>query len=86
MRHLGLSDSLHPQRNVGPVLQDYEIRLHRIDGEYSASYFSAFFSDQDALASARLLLNERLPTAAVWTGTRRVGQVYRAAPNLPLAS
>jgi len=71
---------------MGPAMRPYEIRLHRTDGEYSASYFSAFFSDQDALASARLLLNERLPSAAVWTDTGRVGQVYRAAPNARLAS
>jgi|KBSMisStaDraftv2_1062788.scaffolds.fasta_scaffold1139263_2 hypothetical protein len=71
---------------MGPVMRDYEIRLHRADGEYSASYFSAFFSDQDALASARLLLSERLPSAAVWTDKGRIGQVYRAASKLPLAS
>jgi len=67
-------------------MRAYEIRLHRADGEYSASYFSAFFSDQDAMASARLLLNERLPSAAVWADTGRVGQVYRAATNRLLAS
>lgn len=71
---------------MGPALQNYEIRLHRIDGEYSVSYFSAFYSDQDALASARILLNERLPSAAVWNDKERVGQVYRAAPQMPLAS
>jgi hypothetical protein len=65
---------------MGPALQNYEIRLHRTDGEYSASYFSAFYSDQDALASARILLSERLPSAAVWNDKERVGAVYRAAP------
>ena len=65
----------------GVVMQSYEIRLHRADGEYSASCFSAFVSDRDALASARMLLNERLPSAAVWADTRRVGQVYRCAPQ-----
>ena len=63
----------------GVVMQSYEIRLHRADGEYSASCFSAFVSDRDALASARMLLNERLPSAAVWADARRVGQVYRGA-------
>jgi len=67
-------------------MQNYEIRLHRTDGEYSVSYFSAFYSDRDALASARTLLNEHLPSAAVWNDKERVGQVYRAAPRLPLAS
>jgi hypothetical protein len=62
-------------------MQSYEIRLHRADGEYSASCFSAFVSDRDALASARVLLNERLPSAAVWSDARRVGQVYRGAPQ-----
>ena len=66
-------------------MQSYEIRLHRADGEYSASCFSAFVSDRDALASARVLLNERLPSAAVWEGWRRVGQVYRSAPQ-PLSA
>jgi hypothetical protein len=60
-------------------MQSYEIRLHRADGGYSASCFSAFVSDRDALASAKVLLNERLPSAAVWEGGRRVGQVYRSA-------
>jgi len=63
----------------GVSMQSYEIRLHRAEGEYSASCFSAFVSDRDALASARVLLNERLPSAAVWNDARRVGQVYRSA-------
>jgi hypothetical protein len=71
---------------MGPVLQNYEIRLHRTDGEYSVSYFSAYFSDQDALASARILLSERLTSAAVWNDNGRVGQVYRAAPKVTLIS
>jgi hypothetical protein len=71
---------------MGPTLQNYEIRLHRSDGGYSVSYFSAFYSDQDALTSARILLNERLPSAAVWNDRERVGQVYRAASKTPLAS
>lgn len=67
-------------------MQSYEIRLHRADGEYSASCFSAFVSDRDALASAQVLLNPRLPSAAVWEGGRRVGEVYRnAAQSLPAA-
>jgi hypothetical protein len=69
----------------GVVMQSYEIRLHKADGEYSASCFAAFVSDRDAMASARMLLNERLPSAAVWADTRRVGQVYRSAPR-PLAA
>ena len=40
-------------------MRSYEIRLHRADGEYSASCFSAFVSDRDALASALVLLSER---------------------------
>jgi hypothetical protein len=67
-------------------MQNYEIRLHRSDGEYSASYFSTFYSDRDALASARTLLNEGLPSAAVWNDKERVGQVYRAALKPPLVS
>jgi hypothetical protein len=67
-------------------MQTYEIRLHRADGEYSASCFSAFISDLDALASARVLLNERLPTAAVWEDARRVGEVHRSAKLPPLAA
>lgn len=67
-------------------MQNYEIRLHRTDGGYAISYFSAFYSDQDALASARILLNEHLPSAAVWNDKERVGQVYRAALKAPLAS
>ena len=63
----------------GVAMQSYEIRLHRADGEYSASCFSAFVSDRDALASARMLLNERLPSASVWSDARRVGQVFRGA-------
>jgi hypothetical protein len=63
----------------GVVMQSYEIRLHRPDGGYSASCFSAFISDRDAMASARALLSEKLPSAAVWDDTRRVGQVYRSA-------
>ena len=63
----------------GVVMQSYEIRLHKADGEYSASCFSAFVSDRDALASAQVLLNERLPSAAVWAEARRVGEVYRSA-------
>jgi len=61
----------------GVAMQSYEIRLHKADGEYSASCFSAFVSDRDALASALILLNERLPSAAVWAEARRVGEVYR---------
>jgi hypothetical protein len=60
-------------------MQSYEIRLHRTDGEYSASCFSAFISDRDALASAKVLLSERLPSAAVWQEARRVGEVFRHA-------
>lgn len=67
-------------------MQSYEIRLHRSDGEYSASFFSTFYSDRDALASARTLLNEGLPSAAVWNDKERVGQVSRAASNTLLAS
>jgi hypothetical protein len=67
-------------------MQSYEIRLHRADGEYSASCFSAFVSDRDALASAQILLNEHLPSAAVWAEARRVGEVYRSARQvLPAA-
>lgn len=58
-------------------MRSYEIRLHRADGEYSASCFSAFVSDRDALASALVLLSERLPSAAVWEDARRVGEVFR---------
>ena len=60
-------------------MQSYEIRLHRADGEYSASCFSAFISDRDALASAQVLLSDRLPSAAVWEDARRVGEVFRNA-------
>lgn len=67
----------------GVVMRSYEIRLHRADGGYSASCFGAFVSDRDALASAKILLSERLPSAAVWDENRRVGQVYRRSP-LPL--
>jgi len=63
----------------GVAMQSYEIRLHKVDGEYSASCFSAFVSDRDAMASAQVLLNERLPSAAVWSEARRVGVVYRGA-------
>jgi hypothetical protein len=69
----------------GVAMQNYEIRLHKADGRYSASCFSAFVSDRDALASARMLLSEGLPSATVWADSRRVGVVARSAPQ-PLAA
>jgi hypothetical protein len=67
-------------------MRSYEIRLYRADGEYSASCFSAYISDRDAMASARVLLTERLPSAAVWEDARRVGDVHRSAKQpLPAA-
>lgn len=64
----------------------YEIRMYRASGKFSASCFAVCASDRHAMAAARALLTRDLPRAAIWEDNRPVGQVYRIAPEAPVAA
>jgi hypothetical protein len=55
----------------------YEIRFYRCDGSFSVLCLVNFASDRHAVSSARLLLDDQLPTAAVWQENRLVADVRR---------
>jgi len=59
-------------------MESYEIRFAGLQGPICC--FGLYPSDHQALRSAQNLLDKYRRAAAVWQGTRRVGEVHRAAP------
>jgi hypothetical protein len=66
------------------MMESYEIRFYGPQGTRSICCFALFPSDRHALDAARKFLDVWRPTATVWQGERRVGDVHRAAPLPPL--
>jgi len=63
-------------------MQSYEVRFYRLNGVFSVHCFANFASDRHAVSSTRLLLDEKLPMAAVWQEGRLVAEVSRLSPEL----
>ena len=64
-------------RGMGSAMraQPYEIRFYRNTGKLSLLWMINFASDRHAMSSARLLLDDTLPTATVWQDGRAVGEL-----------
>jgi hypothetical protein len=62
--------------------QPYELRFYRKDGAFSLLCMVSFTSDNHAVSSARLLLDDNLPTAAVWQDDRLIANVMRPSSQL----
>ncbi len=64
-------------------MTEYEIRLHKTDGDFSIAMFTFGFSDWDAKAQARLMLQRDIAYAHVWRGDVLVGSMAALPPGLP---
>jgi hypothetical protein len=65
-------------------MANYEIRLYRPQNECSAWYFVQCASDRHALAAARRILSDTIPSASVWQEERRVGDLAQSPADMPM--